>query len=98
MPVLAREGLTASRLALLARRVQRVEDTIFLVLAHANTRVVIGKPSDDGPVTLLHTDVFSDLPHEIAIRVLGWTIAQSRRAARWNWASLRHSTRRCTRR
>ena len=38
MPMLAREGLTASRLALLARRVQRVEDTIFQVLAHANTQ------------------------------------------------------------
>ncbi len=77
MPMLAREGLTASRLALLARRVQRVEDTIFQVLAHANTRVVIGDPLDDGPVTLLHTDVFSDLPHEIAIRVLGWTIRRA---------------------
>ena len=58
MPMLAREGLTASRLALLARRVQRVQDTIFHALAHANTRVVIGKASDDRPVTLLHTDVF----------------------------------------
>jgi tRNA(Ile)-lysidine synthase len=75
MPVLAREGLTASRLALLARRVQRVEDMIFLVLAHATTHVVISKPSAD--VTLLRTDVFSDLPHEIAIRVLGWTIARA---------------------
>jgi tRNA(Ile)-lysidine synthase len=77
MPLLAREGLTPSRLALLARRVQRVEDTIFHVLAHANTRVVIGDPLGDGPVALLDTDVFSDLPHEIAIRVLGWTIRRA---------------------
>ncbi|MPZ40171.1 MAG: tRNA lysidine(34) synthetase TilS [Rhizobiales bacterium] len=77
MPMLACEGLTASRLALFASRVQRVEETIFDVLAHANTKAVIGKPSDDGPVTNLHTDVFSDLPREIAIRVLGWTIKRA---------------------
>jgi tRNA(Ile)-lysidine synthase len=63
MPMLAREGLSASRLALLATRVQRVEDTLLNV--------------DDNPVTVLHTDVFSDLPREIAIRVLGWTIRKA---------------------
>lgn len=78
MPMLAREGLTASRLALLAKRVQRVEDTLFDVMAHANARVVAaGKSTDDEPVTHLHTDVFSDLPREIAIRVLGWTIRKA---------------------
>jgi tRNA(Ile)-lysidine synthase len=77
MPMLAREGLTASRLALFARRVQRVEDTIFDVMAHANTSAVIGSPTDDGLVTKLHTDVFSDLPREIAIRMLGWTIKRA---------------------
>jgi len=78
MPMLAREGLTASRLALLATRVQRVEDTLLDVMAHANARVVaVGKSTDDDPVTHLHTDVFSDLPREIAIRVLGWTIKKA---------------------
>ena len=40
MPMLAREGLTAARLATLARRVQRVEDTIFEVLVMPTRRVV----------------------------------------------------------
>jgi tRNA(Ile)-lysidine synthase len=78
MPMLAREGLTASRFALLASRVQRVEETLLDVLAHANAKVVAaGKSTDDNPVTQLHTDAFSDLPREIAIRVLGWTIAKA---------------------
>jgi tRNA(Ile)-lysidine synthase len=78
MPMLAREGLTASRLALLADRVQRVEETLLDVMAHANARVIAeGRAADDNPVTRLHTDVFSDLPREIAIRVLGWTIRKA---------------------
>jgi tRNA(Ile)-lysidine synthase len=78
MPMLAREGLSASRLALLATRVQRVEDTLLNVIMHANARVVaVGSSTDDNPVTVLHTDVFSDLPREIAIRVLGWTIRKA---------------------
>lgn len=77
MPMLAREGLTASRLALLARRVQRVEETLLHVLAHANAKVAPGQWRDDGAVTTLRTDVFSDLPREIAIRVLGWTIQKA---------------------
>jgi len=78
MPLLAREGLTASRLAMLADRVQRVEETLLDVMAHTNARVVaVGSSTDDNPVTILHTDVFSDLPREIAIRVLGWTIKKA---------------------
>ena len=78
MPLLAKEGLTASRLALLADRVQRLEEMLLELMAHANTRVVaVGKSTDDNPVTILHTDVFSELPREIAIRVLGWTIRKA---------------------
>lgn len=78
MPMLAAEGLTASRLALLADRVQRVEDALFEVMAYTNGRVVaVGRSTDDNPVTILHTDVFSGLPREIAIRVLGWTISKA---------------------
>jgi len=77
MPMLAREGLTASRLALLASRVQRVEETLLDVLAHANTKVAPREWQNDGPKTVLRTDVFSDLPHEIAIRILGWTIRKA---------------------
>jgi tRNA(Ile)-lysidine synthase len=78
MPMLAREGLTASRLALLADRVQRVEETLLELMAYTNTRVVaVGRSTDDNPVTILHTDVFTELPREIAIRVLGWTISKA---------------------
>jgi tRNA(Ile)-lysidine synthase len=78
MPLLAREGLTAARLALLADRVQRVEETLLELMAHTNSRVVaVGRSTDDNPVTILHTNVFSELPHEIAIRVLGWTIRKA---------------------
>lgn len=78
MPLLAQEGLTASRLALLAGRVQRLEETLLELMAHTNTRVVaVGSSTDDNPVTILHTDLFSELPREIAIRVLGWTIRKA---------------------
>jgi tRNA(Ile)-lysidine synthase len=78
MPLLAREGLTASRLSLVAGRIQRVEDTLLNVMAHTNAKVVAeAKSTDDSLVTQLHTDVFSDLPHELAIRVLGWTIKKA---------------------
>jgi len=78
MPILAREGLTASRLATLAKRVQRVEDALFEVLAWTNGRIVaVGSSTDDNPATVLHTDLFSALPKEIAIRVLGWTIRKA---------------------
>jgi tRNA(Ile)-lysidine synthase len=78
MPMLAREGLTASRLALLATRVQRVEDALFEVLAWTNGKVVaVGSSTDDNPTTVLHTDLFSALPKEIGIRVLGWTIGKA---------------------
>ena len=78
MPMLAREGLTASRLALVAKRVQRVEEMLLNVMAHTNARVVAaGSSTDDNPATVLHTDLFSALPREIAIRVLGWTIRKA---------------------
>jgi tRNA(Ile)-lysidine synthase len=77
MPMLAREGLTASRLGLFADRVLRVEAMIFDVLEHANARVVLSEPSDDRPATTLDMGVYRTLPVEIAIRVLGWTIKRA---------------------
>jgi tRNA(Ile)-lysidine synthase len=78
MPMLAAEGLTASRLAVLADRVQRVEDALFEVLAWTNGKIVaVGSSTDDSPRTVLHTDLFSALPKEIAIRVLSWTIRKA---------------------
>jgi tRNA(Ile)-lysidine synthase len=78
MPLLAREGLTASRLALLASRAKRAEETLLNVLHYVNGKIVAeGRSTDDNPVTLLHTDLFSDLPSEIAIRVLEWSIRKA---------------------
>jgi tRNA(Ile)-lysidine synthase len=78
MPLLAREGLTASRLGVLADRIQRVEDALFEILAWTNGRIVaVGRSTDDNPTTVLHSDLFSALPKEIAIRVLGWTISKA---------------------
>lgn len=81
LPLLAQEGLTASRLGLLASRVQRIEDTLLHVLAAANTEAVSSPWDSDNPVTL-RTDIFSDLPSEVAIRVLGGAIARAGDGAR----------------
>jgi tRNA(Ile)-lysidine synthase len=73
MPALAREGLTASRLAALARRVQRIEETLLQVMAAANRKVAPGPWPAEGPVTM-QADMFADLPREVAIRLLGRAI------------------------
>ena len=74
MPMLAREGLTASRLASLARRVQRVEQTLSVVTAAANKKIAPGPWPVAGPIAM-EADMFVDLPREIAIRLLGRAIA-----------------------
>ena len=73
LPTLAREGLTASRLASLARRVQRVEETLSQVVAAAVKRIAPGAWPVGGPVAM-QAGMFSDLPREIAIRLLGHAI------------------------
>jgi tRNA(Ile)-lysidine synthase len=73
MPMLASEGLTASRLAALARRVQRVEQTLSQVMVAACKKVAPGPWPLEGPVTM-QADMFSDLPREIALRILGEAI------------------------
>ena len=74
MPMLAGEGLTASRLASLAGRVQRVEQTLSQVMFAATKRVAPVPWPDGGPVTM-QAEMFSDLPHEVALRLLGQAIA-----------------------
>ncbi|MCC6889669.1 MAG: tRNA lysidine(34) synthetase TilS [Hyphomicrobiales bacterium] len=74
MPMLAREGLTASRLAQLACRVQRAEDALAEVVAYAHARVMSDPRHRNGPLTL-DAGVFADLPQEIALRVLRRAIA-----------------------
>ena len=55
-----------------------------------------GPSAASGPVTILHTDVFSDLPREIAIRgCSAATIAGQATRGRSSLASSKRSTRRC---
>jgi tRNA(Ile)-lysidine synthase len=74
MPLLAAEGLTASRLVALASRVQRIEDALTEVLDIAQANIAPEPWPIGGPVTMDARAVF-DLPHEIALRLLGRAIA-----------------------
>jgi tRNA(Ile)-lysidine synthase len=74
MPALAREGLTAARLATLARRVEWVEDALDQAVNEAQERVTTTPWSVGAPVTM-NEDAFSDLPKEISLRLLGRAIA-----------------------
>jgi tRNA(Ile)-lysidine synthase len=74
MPVLAGEGLTAARLATLARRVESVEDALTHAVNDAQDRVTAVPWPAGGPVTMAAA-AFSNLPHEIARRLLGRAVA-----------------------
>jgi len=71
MPALEREGLTATRLALLARRVRRAEAALEAVVDAA----VAALAPDAGPVEL-SVPRFAGLPAEIALRLLGRAIVR----------------------
>jgi len=78
MPTLAAEGLDARRLALLARRLRRAEATIEAAV-EAATAVVTDTPLDrssgkGGPFSM-DAEKLSELPAEVALRVLGRAIA-----------------------
>ncbi len=75
MPQLEREGLSAGRLALLARRLRRVETALNAAIAEARTRLVRGTWGEGSTIVLDRT-AFEALPDEIAIRLLGQAIAQ----------------------
>ena len=74
MPALAREGLTADRLARLAHRVDRMETAVEIAVSDAGDRVAPGLWPDGGPVTI-EAGAFFELPEEIALRLLGRAIA-----------------------
>jgi tRNA(Ile)-lysidine synthase len=74
MPALAQEGLTAARLGQLARRVERVEDTLLQVLNAAQMHMAPGPWPELGPVTIA-AQPYAELPEEIALRLLGRAIA-----------------------
>jgi len=69
MPALAREGLTAERLARLARRVERMDLALAVVIDAAGEQVAPGGWRKGGPVTFDACAYFV-LPEEIALRLL----------------------------
>jgi len=71
MPALAAEGLDARRLAALARRMARAEETIERVVAIAAARLARREAG-----AIFFSAQFSDLPAEVALRLLGRAIAQ----------------------
>jgi tRNA(Ile)-lysidine synthase len=75
MPKLEAEGLTASRLALLARRLQRAEAALRKSVADAQGRVSL-TPWGEGRRIVFDRESFARLPDEIAIRLLAQAIAQ----------------------
>jgi tRNA(Ile)-lysidine synthase len=75
MPALAREGLDARRLALLAQRLRRAEAAIETAV-DAATAAVCGRPaSDRGPIVMV-AEKFARLPEEVALRLLGRAITR----------------------
>ena len=73
MPLLAREGLSVDRLALLAWRVRRAEFTLHQVVSHAATVLSPGPWATGEPVKI-EARAFFELPDEIGLRLLGRAI------------------------
>jgi tRNA(Ile)-lysidine synthase len=79
-PALAAEGLTAERLATLARRLQRAEEALRVAVDEAAARVLIapvnGSPGADGRI-IFDREAFLGLPAEIALRLLGQAVTRA---------------------
>jgi tRNA(Ile)-lysidine synthase len=75
LPVLAEEGLDASRLALLARRLRRADETIELAVDLAVEALFEDAWPERGPVAT-DAERFFRLPAEVALRLLGRAIVQ----------------------
>jgi tRNA(Ile)-lysidine synthase len=73
MPLLAREGLTTERLALLARRMARAEDALGWAAGEAERGVFPASLPNGGPVGV-PARAFCDLLPEIGLRLLGRAI------------------------
>lgn len=71
MPDLAREGMDAARLAVLARRLRRANAALERVVDTAAR--LIATVSDGGPI-VVPLERFYDLPDEIALRLVGRAI------------------------
>jgi tRNA(Ile)-lysidine synthase len=76
MPVLAREGLDARRLAVLARRLRRAEAAIEMAVGVAAAALSQAPWGDGGPVRF-DAEKFVSLPAEVALRLLGRAIAHA---------------------
>jgi len=78
MPALAAEGLTAERLATLARRLQRVEEALQRAVEAAADAVALNFEDRGGRRDRIVFDRgrFLRLPAEIALRLLGQTVAR----------------------
>jgi len=74
MPTLAKEGLTAARLAVLSKRLQRAESALRLCVAQASEQVSLA-PWGEGHRIAFDRQRFARLPEEIACRLLGQAIA-----------------------
>ena len=75
MAELAREGLDARRLSLLARRLKRADMAIEAVVDRAEAELA-GPPSAPGAVAFA-TAGFATLPDEIALRLIGRAVARA---------------------
>jgi tRNA(Ile)-lysidine synthase len=75
MPALAREGLDARRLALLARRLRRADAAIETAVAVAAAALSRAPWPERGPI-VFDAEKFTRLPAEVALRLLGRAIAQ----------------------
>jgi len=76
MPMLAGEGLSAERLALLARRVRRAEAALERAVSAASSSVS-QSPWGEGQRIVFQTAAFGGLPEEIGLRLLGRAITQA---------------------
>ena len=75
MAVLAGEGLDPPRIALLARRLRRAEETIEVAVDAAAAALADGAWTGAGEI-LLDAEKFCQLPAEVALRLLGRGITQ----------------------
>jgi tRNA(Ile)-lysidine synthase len=76
MPQLAREGLDAGRLALLARRLKRADLAIEAAVDRAESELTVGL--GEGPNILAFDAAgFAQLPAEIALRLVGRALGQA---------------------
>jgi tRNA(Ile)-lysidine synthase len=75
LPVLAEEGLDANRLALLARRLRRADETIELAVDLAIEALFDEAWPERGPIAT-DAERFLRLPAEVALRLLGRAIVQ----------------------